>query len=196
MLLAVLLSCDALGQGGIIWNNTSSTLISIQGWDFPPTPMPPRSSPETTFYFALFIAPYGTAAPDPGLLGINDPAWQFAVAYTVNSSSASGAGRLQNTGVAHASGYPPGSTVSFIVRGWQSYSGGTDWDAAKPGIFSYGQSALGSAILGEGATPNPSAFGIGIGQIPGFSVFVVPEPTSLALVSLGGLAFWFCRLKK
>jgi len=100
---------------------------------------------------------------------------------------------MQNPGLANVPGYPSGSMVSFIVRGWQSYSGGADWEAAKPGIHSYGQSALGSAFLGEGALPNLSAFGIGIGQIPGFTVFVVPEPSSVALGGLGLFAFQFVR---
>ena len=197
--IAVLGGLTTLGfaQGGIHWNNTSTTLISIWGWDFSPVAMPPRTSPETTFYFGLFVAPFGTAAPDSGYPGITDPAWQFAAAYTLNSSSAAGAGRLQNPGLANVIGYNPGSTVSFLVRGWQSFSGGSDWEAAKPGIHSYGQSALGSAILGEGAIPNPSAFGTfdnGVSkQIPGFAVFVTPEPTCLALLALGGVGLCLRR---
>ena len=122
------------GQGMMLWNNTPFTLISdanIGG------PMPFRVSPQTTYYFGLFIAPYGTPAPLPGFSGINDPNWQNVVDYTTNSTAAAGYGRLQNPGTTIVPGYEPGSTVSFVIRGWQSPSPGADWETAKLNFFNY-----------------------------------------------------------
>ena len=119
-------------QGELNWNNTASTLISANG-----VPMPVRMSSETTFYFGLFIAPLGAPACPPGVAGFDDPNWQYVVDYTVNHTAAIGAGRFQNPGITSVPGFPAASTVNFMIRGWQSSSGGADWQAAKPGLFSY-----------------------------------------------------------
>ena len=63
-----LITTSLFAQGQINWANTSSTLISVNG-----LPMPVRVSPETTYYFGLFVAPPGTPAPLGGIEGINDP---------------------------------------------------------------------------------------------------------------------------
>lgn len=167
-------STSLFAQGQIIWNNTSATLISVNG-----APMPARASSETTYYFGLFIAPLGTPAPTDAWNGLYDPNWQFVVAYATNSTVT--AGRLQNPGVATVIGYDGGTSVNYIVRAWQSWSGGADWQTAKPGLMMVGQSALGTAILGGPAPggpiyPAPAAFGGGAGQIGGFN-FGCPECT-------------------
>jgi len=179
---------SSYGQGQINWANTSSTLITdvrVGGL------MPVRTAPETTYYFGLFIAPFGTPPPIWGLF--NDPNWQNVVSYTTNSTAAAGAGRMQNPGIATVPGFAPGTTVNFIVRGWQTFdSNGANWDPLNgiptSTMVNYGQSQLGYVILGGGVLPLPSAFGVANGQIPGF-VFDVPEPSGTALVILGALVF-------
>jgi len=174
-----------LAQGLIAWNNTASTLISLNGSAMP---VPVRASEGTTYHFGLFIAPLGTPAP----VGVNDPNWQFVVGYTMNSTAAAGAGRMQNPGTATVIGYEAGTSVNFIVRAWQSFSGGADWPAAKSGLQVVGQSALGTAILGGGPYPTPTAFGSSAGQISGFNFgclectppWFVTNPSN-AVVSVG-----------
>jgi hypothetical protein len=156
-----MVTTSLLAQGLINWNNTSGTLISLGG-----ASMPVRVSPETTYYFGLFIAPLGTPSP----WGISDPNWDYVAAYTMNSTAAAGAGRMQNPGTATVTGFSSGTTVNFIVRVWQSTSGGADWEAAKPGLTVIAQSALGTATLGGGAIPVPMAFGTAAGQIGGFHI--------------------------
>lgn len=97
------LTSFAFAQGEISWANTSSTLISYLG-----VPMPPNTNAANTIRFGLFIASYGTPAPD--FWGMSDPNWQFVAAYTVNSTAASGVGRMQNPGIATVTGYAPGAT--------------------------------------------------------------------------------------
>jgi len=157
--------------------------------------MPFRVSPQTTYYFGLFIAPYGTPAPQPGMAGVSDPNWQNVVAYTMNSSSPAGVGRMANPGV--ATNVPLGITFSFVIRGWQSYSGGADWEAAKSGLYNYGQSDLGFALFQGDAFPTPFAFGTAYGppytkQVGGF-VIGIPEPSSMAMVGLSLLTFRLFR---
>ena len=185
----------ALAQGQMNWNNTASTLISdaaIGG------PMPVRVSPETTYYFGLFVAPYGTPAPLPGAAGLNDLNWQNVVAYTMNSTAAPGAGRMQNPGEATVPAL--GMPISFVIRGWQSYSGGADWEAAKPGLYNYGQSDLGFVTPLGDALPTPFAFGTAYNppwtkQIGGF-IIGIPEPTTVALLGLGAVACLLFRCRR
>lgn len=130
--------------------------------------IPPRTGLATTYYFGLFVAPLGTPAPAAYWSGINDTNWQFVAAYAMNSTAASGAGRMQNPGIATVTGYDVGTTVSFVVRAWRSASGAAGWPP-PPDLTDFAQSALGTAVLGGGQTSVPMAFGTGPGQIGGFS---------------------------
>jgi len=197
LILTVLIGSTTLcfAQGMMFWGNTPATLITdatIGG------PMPFRVSPQTTYYFGLFIAPYGTPAPLPGFSGINDPNWQNVVSYTMNSTAPAGVGRMANPGLTTVPGHAPGETVSFIIRGWHSSAGGADWETAKLGLsfFNYGQSELGHLILGGGVFPAPSAFGSSVGdnykQVPGF-IIGIPEPATITLIGLGAAAGIFFR---
>jgi hypothetical protein len=190
--LAALVGTAAMsfGQGQISWNNTAGTLISVNG-----ASMSPSTSPATTYNFGLFIAPDGTAAPT----GVNDANWQFVGAYAVNSTAAAGAGRLTNPGTATIAGYGIGTTVAFIIRGWQSTTGAGDWAAALPGLTAVGTSALGNALLGGGAIPLPITFGTGAGQVGGFNITpttIVPEPSSMVLAGLGAASLLLFRRRK
>jgi hypothetical protein len=185
----------SFAQGQINWANTSTTLISLNG-----SSMPFNSGGAAAYNFGLFIAPVGTAAPDMtgpgGLNGIADANWQLVAAYTVNSTATGGAGRTLNPGVATLNGFTPGTSVNFIVRAWQSGSGGNDWAAARPGLTYLGTSALGTAIAGGGAFPIPGAFGVAVGQIGGFNVVPIPEPSSMALAGLGAAGLLLFRRRK
>lgn len=197
--LAALLGMTAVsfGQGQILWNNTSGTLISLNGASMPANnPV----TPATSFYFGLFVAPLGTTPPlmtgQGGFDGVGDANWQFVGAYAVNSTAAAGAGRFQNPGTATINGYASGTSVSFLIRGWQSSSGGGDWAAARPGLTYLGTSAVGSALLGGGPIPLPSAFGVGAGQVGGFNVVPIPEPSSMVLAGLGAASLLLFRRRK
>jgi len=185
----------SFGQGQLAWANTSGTLISLNG-----VSMPVNAGGSSTYYFGLFIAPSGTAAPlmtgPGGLDGIADPNWQQVAAYTVNNTAAAGAGRTQNSGVATINGFGFGTSVQFLVRAWQSSTGGGDWAAASPGLTWLGTSTLGTVALGGGVLPIPSAFGVAAGQIGGFNVVPIPEPSSMVLAGLGAASLLLFRRRK
>jgi len=197
LVLTLLVGATAasFGQGVISWANTSATLISTDP-DGPlgptaPGPMAVRADAGTTFHFGLFLAPVGTSAPS----GLDDANWQQVTAYTMNSTAAAGAGRMLNSGLANTS-IAPGTSVNFIVRAWQSSTGGADWTAARPGLTWIGTSSLGTLIVGGGAFPTPAAFGVAPGMIGGFVVNVVPEPSSMVLAGLGAASLLLFRRRK
>jgi hypothetical protein len=192
--LAALVGATTLsfGQGTLLWNNTSGTLVSYNG-----APMVPRTDAATTLNFGLFIAPIGTAAPT----SILDANWQFVAAYGLNSTAASGAGRMLNPGQATVAGFGAGSSVNFIIRAWTVNGGGvaSDWTAARNNLANVGTSSLGFLILGGGAIPDSSAWGTTssatIQQVGGFNV-PVPEPSSMALAGLGAASLLLFRRRK
>jgi len=197
--IAVLVGATTVSfaQGTLLWNNTASTLISVNGEAMPANnPV----SPETTYYFGLFIAPIGTTTS----LGITDPNWQFVGAYAQNSTAAAGAGRFQNPGTATIAGYAPGTSVNFLVRGWHASLGGQDWNAARTAlqngtVAGFGESEIGFIVLGGGPIPNNSIWGTTdsetLKQIGGFNI-VVPEPSSMALAGLGAASLLIFRRRK
>jgi hypothetical protein len=187
----------SFGQGLISWANTSSTLILLDpdgaAGGQPAVNLPVRAGAGTTYNFGLFLAPVGTAAPT----GIDDANWQLVTAYALNSTAAAGAGRMLNPGNASSATYGPGTSVNFIVRAWQTQSGVADWSAAKTeGFLAIGTSSLGTLIVGGGAFPVPGAFGVATGQIGGFTVVPVPEPSSMALAGLGAAGLLLFRRRK
>jgi hypothetical protein len=190
------LTASSFGQGSVIWANPTATLISLDPdgpGGQPAVSLPVRLDAGTTYNFGLFLAPVGTAGP----VDNNDPNWQQVSAYALNSTAAAGAGRMLNPGTAtNIAGFGPGTSANFIVRAWQSTSGGADWSAARPGLTWIGTSSLGTLIVGGGAFPVPSSFGVAPGQIGGFVVNPVPEPSSMALAGLGAASLLLFRRRK
>jgi hypothetical protein len=187
LILAGLLSVttfSSFGQGQMSWANTSGTLISVNG-----AVMPVRADAGTTYSFALFVAPLGTAAPSSAL----DSNWQLVSAYTLNSTAAAGAGRMLNGGTATITGFAAGASVNFIVRGFSNSDGSTTWNPLL--LTGLGTSSLGTISLGGGTLPIPAAFGVSAGQIGGFNI-VVPEPSSMALAGLGAASLLLFRRRK
>ncbi|HEX5221694.1 MAG TPA: PEP-CTERM sorting domain-containing protein [Verrucomicrobiae bacterium] len=188
LLAAFMLSTlGVFGQGQIRFFNNGQTLISTNSMSGGESGL---ISGAGNYYFALFVAPAGTA--DPG-------DFTFTGFYGTNRSTA---GILRGgDGVGHVTfPYSPGTTLSFLVRGW-SATIGTDYSAVTSYLSNptfpgwYGESRIGLNVLGGGATPVPDLFGIGVGHLYGFTleVYGVPEPSSLAFAGLGLAAMWILR---
>lgn len=190
MLLALvawlaLLSPVAYGQGQINFNNTSTTLISTNATvSGPHTGL--INGPVGSYYFAVFIAPSGTS---------DTTAFAFAGMYGTNTGTA---GRFSG-GQPGFPTYPPGTTLSFLVRGW-SANIGNDYAAVTNYLVNptfdawYGESQVGTEILGGGGIGIPNIFG-SPPRIPGFvlEMYTIPEPSSLTLAALGATAMWLLR---
>lgn len=193
------LSLHAFAQGRVNFVNSSSTLISAGG-----TPIPVSGTRE--FVFAIFFAPSTTVNTTNQTALFTDPTFQLAAGYNTNHSSVPGRlATLINLVVGPTSGFPGGSTVDFIVRGWSANLGYTwseflvNWNngnpSGPPGQTWWGSSVIGNDIvLNDGdATPTPNVFGLSPNQVVGFDMITVPEPSSFALAGLGAAALWFSR---
>ncbi len=181
-------SIVAVGQGQIRFANTGQTLISTNSL------FGAGSGPISgagNFYFALFVAPSGAVDPD---------SFTFTGFYGTNTVTAGIFRGGQGVGYVTFPTDPPGTTLSFLVRGWSAnigsgYSSVTNYLSAPTFLGWYGDSEIRTMPLGGGAVPVPDLFGIGAGQIPGFTldVYGVPEPSSPTLVGLGLAALWLLR---
>ncbi len=94
----------------------------------------------------------------------------------------------------------PNAQISYMFAAWSISTGALTYPAALLASTGYtGQSAIGqNYTLGGFGTP-PSlpgpTFGTGAGQIQGFTLNPVPEPSTIALGLLGAAALLFRRRK-
>lgn len=185
----------AFGQGQVNFVNTTATSVSTNNGTVGLT-----STVVPSYYYGLFWAPSGTTDTN---------AFVFSGAYGTNQSVAGrfsgGAGSAAAPAI---SGQAIGSTVAVLVRGW-SADLGRDWTAVNTWFTDanrtvgglYGQSGIGTVVLGGGATPIPTPFGTLANQIQtGFTLSyvpaVIPEPSSFALAGLGLAALMIFRRRK
>jgi len=94
----------------------------------------------------------------------------------------------------------PNAQVAFMFAAWSISTGALTYDAALIASTGYaGASAIGQnyTLGGFGSPPSlPGAtFGAGAGQISGFTLTPVPEPSTLALGLLGAAALLMRRRK-
>lgn len=149
-------TCLVFGQGEINFLNNSSTLII--GMDGSP------AAPAGTYYFGLFIAPVGTTTPN---------AFTFTGCYATNVAVA---GRIFGGNFVPVTGWPAGTAMAFMVRGWPA-SLGHDWN---PGWLQGGV-LLGTSMI---ATGNAGGWD-GVGNLPPVNLF-----GSTAISS--GFMIWAC----
>jgi len=154
------------------------------------------------YYYALLTQTYtGAASSTISANPLNG--WTFSGAYATNSPVIAGG---VNGGTAAIAGWVPGTTEYVEIVGWSSNLGSTwaqisaqaasgDWTASGY----YGYSAVGYIASGGAGTPagpsNPLFTPTGIPG--GFDlVATVPEPTTIALIGIGGLGLAMIRRRK
>jgi PEP-CTERM motif-containing protein len=205
--LCVGFAVAGLAQADINWRNTPTTLITTNS-----IPGGPATGPIIgvgSYRFALYAAP----EPVSGVSGavFNDANWIFTGNYGTSSGTGGGpnAGRFTTANALDPlPGLAVGSTAHFIVLGWSANIGTTVADVANwynsgftvnPFTFGWiGQSAIGTLQVGGSTTPVPPTplFGSGPGQIGGFNLGIVPEPSTFALLGAGMATFVFRKARR
>jgi len=89
---------------------------------------------------------------------------------------------------------PPGGSAWLQVRAWDARLGGTYEDAVALGLGGYGESPL---FFADGGDPlRLEAGGLLIG-LESFSLRpIVPEPSTSALLAVGGVIMWLVRQRR
>jgi hypothetical protein len=188
-LVAALVAVAANAQtgGGVQFANTSSTLIRTNNT--------PGATYEASagnnilgagnYRFALYMGTVGSAEGSLTLVGV--------------ATNGALAGRFSGGNPFQLpDAYQAGNTYAFQVRGWAVASGQT-FEAAEGALGNVGRSAIGQVTPGQVGGPNPvfpALFGTGPGQVGGFVITPIPEPSSIALGLLGLGAIALFRRRK
>jgi hypothetical protein len=154
------------------------------------------------YYYALLTQTY-TGAASSTISANPLTGWTFSGAYATNSPVIAGG---VNGGTAAIAGWTPGTTEYVEIVGWSANLGST-WAQIEAqdasGIWNtsgyFGNSAVGYIASGGAGTPagpsNPLFTPTGIPA--GFDlVSTVPEPTTIALIGIGGLGLAMIRRRK
>jgi hypothetical protein len=193
--LAALLGATSLafGDGQVSFVNTSSTLVSTNNGFV--SGMTLASSTGARYYYGLLYTA-DTSLTSFSYSSLFDSRWTWSGKFATNTA----VGRFTG-GTAILAGTTQGSLYNMAVVGWSSECGGAptqaeleNWLIEGSGYF--GISSVAQDVeVGGGFYPTPTLFGTGvIEMIPGFTLNLVPEPTSLALAGLGGAIMFRRRM--
>jgi hypothetical protein len=200
VVLLIGMATGALAQGTVILQNQTG-LVKEWNWSWPdPTPI---NVPKNGGYIELFAAPVGTPLVGwigsysslSGFLGAN-PAWAVAggQAYPI----AFGYG-LFNSGTVTIGNIGAGASAEYFLIGWSGSA--TTADAVLAGWYA-GQNAFGQSAIATTATGDPTAIpvpGFPVSLRPTFAGMVIvwtPEPSTSALVGLGGIMLMLFRRRR
>jgi len=181
----------ALAQGTIDFHNPNTSPLRVQDAAGNVTTVGAAGSPlaQGSVRVGLFLGP-ATAT---------SWAQMTMITFITNSSSTLPlfVGTF-NGGVPYTvAGHPQNEVTSFAFAAWSISSGALTYaDAIASGQGYAGLSAIGqNYVLGGGATSPALTFGSGPGQIQGFTLVPVPEPSTIALGLLGAAALFLRRRK-
>jgi hypothetical protein len=205
-ILALAVSASiGFSQGTVSFYSISSTYtISTNGTAANGTTTGKIDATANDYYFALLTQAYtGNAPASNPLTG----GWTFSGALANNSTLlAGGIGNTADKSLVVA-GWTPGTEDYVEIVGW-SASLGTTWAQIQAEIGTtwiangyYGVSGIGAVTSGGAGTPAtlPAPIFSPTGVSSGFDlngVSAVPEPTTIALIGLGGLGLAMIRRRK
>jgi len=168
------------GQGRVQFANTGTTQITTNS----PTGASGPTTGGNSYLFGLYIAPVGTV----------DPTAFTMVGTATNGTVPVNNGRF-NGGNPFVIPGNNGEAIAFQIRAW-TFSAGETYELATDPLAYKGVSAIGQVTPTTGTALVPALFGTGPGQIGGFSLQPIPEPSTIALGLLGLGAIALFRRRK
>lgn len=180
---------SSFAQGQLIFNNSGTSLITVG------TTNTKVSGPANTYTFGLYMGAFGST--DISQMQLVDTVGNPATTTTSFNTGLFAGGTVVSPGnVANTINFAAGTQYAFIVAGWTTANGSTYAQAlASPGAFT-GLSSLGFITPQAPPATIPNIFGVGAGQVGGFTLTQAPEPTTIALGGLGAAALLLFRRRK
>jgi hypothetical protein len=179
----------------VMTSATSATILTYDANLDGPSESPPNASPGTGFATATYDTSAHTLGLNitfSGLLGTTTASHIHAATASPGTGTAGVA-----TTTPYFAGFPLGVTAGVYVNTLdltQASSWNPSYITANGGTTAGAEAALAAALAGDKAYLNIHTTVVPGGEIRGFLV-LVPEPSSLALLSLGGLALTLARRK-
>jgi len=173
--------------------NSHATILTYDANLSGPDESPPNASPGTGFAEVKYDDVAHTLGVHVVFSGLTGPttASHIHAATTLPGTGTAGVA----TTTPYFSGFPIGvtsGTYDITLDLTQSSSYNPSYVSANGGTTSSAEIALTSAIAADKAYLNIHSQTFGGGEIRGFLV-LVPEPSSLALIAVGGLAYIWKR---
>ena len=177
-----LFGISAKAQGVVDFHNTGTTQITTNSF----TGATGATLGAGNYLFGLYVGPFGSPLDSLSPVG-----------FAPNISLP---GFFGTTGNFISTGFPPGTQLSFQVRGWSSIAGNSFEQA-----YAYASGAnfpiayLGVSAPGFLTVPSSGSvvlFGTGPGQVGGFQLTPIPEPSITVLGLLGTLTLYIGFLRK
>jgi hypothetical protein len=182
------LATTSYGQGQIQFQNSASTSPITFGAGTGALVGEKEFAPAGTYTFGLYVGPstatsfsqltlIDTVANPGGQTSATSP---FAGAF--NGGTITGTGNITQSTITLAGG----TTYAFEAAGWTTTAGG-DYLTAT-GVAGAYVGLSGIVDITVAANPTPVVQGFATGNLPGFSIQPIPEPSTIILGGLGAAA--------
>jgi len=186
--LAALTSLSSYGQGSVTFANTSTSLVRLKDGT-----AVPRNAVGGTYVAELLYAadgsvPFGNPTADAAFGAVATRVGATASFSTPAAGVFSGGGRTITSIT------PPGGFGLFQARVWDTRAGTTFQEAALNTQMELGYSAVVRVDTADPTAlplPTPAALGLS-----GFTLSVIPEPSTIALGLLGVGTLLMLRRRK
>jgi hypothetical protein len=180
---AALVGMAAKAQGVVDFHNTGTTQITTNSLTGATGPILGAGN----YLFGLYVGPFGSPLNSLSPVGL--------------ATNVSLPGLFGTSGNFVNAGFPAGTQLSFQVRGWSTFAGNSFEQAnAYAAGANFPIAYLGVSVPGFFTVPGSGSvvlFGTGPGQVGGFQLTPIPEPSTTVLGLLGVLTLYigFSRRK-
>jgi len=203
---------SVFAQGFVLFNNTIAAATHISTNNLGNVGLAGVNAGD--YYYALFYSTTATtvngstaAVSGSGSYVWSASGWSFGNVYGTSSTPGrfvSSSADPNNSGGTAVSGVALGGSAQFVVVGWSASIGNTiadleAWYADPTTSGLVGESVVSGPIITSsgGSSAPPPIFGSTTGLIQGFEMSTpVPEPTTVALIGIGGLGLAMIRRRK